>query len=338
MNILSNDHSSFIDLRDGVVGGLVSALALAGWTLPEKRWQGFANRLARLRIRQRGSLSADERAMIRIVVGDKPAEWIEETYWPQSLGHKYLSWMQILAGHGPRRWQPVSRLIGREHVDQALDGGRGVVLFTATFAYKDLMAKAAFAQAGYPVSHLSKDTHGFSESRFGKRWLNPIYTSIEERFLHERMVFSGSNTKVIAAKVRARLKDNRAVMITVTPLGRHVAVRPFLNGQIHIATGGLNFACENDTPVLPVFTLRQADGGMTTFVGGALDQPLGASRTEKIDAILDDYVPQLESYVARHPYQFSFPLSDRFGTPLLSLAEDEPPAVPALAEPKESAA
>ena len=272
---MDENGASSIDLRDGAIGALASLLALASWTLPERRWFAFADRLARFRIAQRGPLSADERAMIQIVVGDKSADWIEKTYWRQSLGHKYLSWMQVLACHGPRRWQPNAPLIGKEHVDQALDAGRGVVLFTATFAYKDLMAKAAFHQAGYAINHLSRDTHGFSETRFGKRWLNPIYTSVEERFLRERMVFSGSNTKEVSTKLRERLRQNAPVMITVTQLGRHAASRPFMHGRIHIATGGLNFACENDTPVLPVFTLRQADGNTTTLVGRALEQPTG---------------------------------------------------------------
>ena len=259
--------------------------------------------------------------MIAIVVGDRSKNWVEQTYWPNALAHKYLSWMQILACHGPKRWQPRSDLIGGAHLDRALDGGRGVVLFTATFAYKDLMAKAAFAQAGYAISHLSKDTHGFSETQLGIRWLNPIYTSIEERFLAERMVFSGSNTKAVIAKVRERLRQNAPVMVTVTPLGRHVAIRPFINGCIHIATGGLGFACENGSPVLPVFTIRQADGAIKTFVGGALDQSSGADRAKRIDALLDDYVPQLENYVRQYPDQFSFPLSDRSGKLLLSPTE-----------------
>ncbi|MGI9507783.1 MAG: hypothetical protein ACR2QJ_00360 [Geminicoccaceae bacterium] len=324
-------------MRDGAVGCLLSVLALASWTLPERRWSTFARRLARFRVARRGALSADEQAMIRIVVGDKPVAWIEQSYWPDALGHKYLSWMQILAGHGPWRWQPKARLIGKEHVDRALEGGKGVVLLTATFAYKDLMAKAAFHQAGYAINHLSKDTHGFSESVLGKRWMNPIYTSIEERYLKERMVFRGDNTKQVSAKLRERLCQNEPVMITVTPLGRHVAVRPFLHGRIHIATGGLNFACENDTPVLPVFSIREAGGETTTFVGGALDSVTGAGRSEKIDALLNDYVPRLEGYVGSHPEQFSFPTSDRFGRLLLSPAT-QTPSVPLFTEQHETAA
>ncbi|MEZ5931868.1 MAG: hypothetical protein R3F54_07960 [Alphaproteobacteria bacterium] len=306
--------------RDAALAGLISALAAAALALPPRRWPDVAEHLARLRAAKRGPLSPEERATIAVVAGDRPAGWADEVYWPSVLAHKYLSWMQILACRWRRSWRPGTRLIGREHVDLALEGGRGVVLFTATFAYKDLMAKAALAEAGYALSHVSKDTHGFAESRFARRWLNPLYTSVEERFLHERLVFSGSGTKEVSAAVRDRLKCNRPVMITVTPLGRQVATRPFLDGRIHIATGGLNFACENDAPVLPVFSLRQADGDVTTFVGSALHQPSGACRAERIDALLDDYVPRLEAHVGRHPDQFCFPLTERSGALLLSPA------------------
>ncbi|MGI9503365.1 MAG: hypothetical protein ACR2RE_09965 [Geminicoccaceae bacterium] len=286
--------------------------------LPESKWPAFAERLAGFMAARRGPLSTDERGVIGIIVGNRSAEWVDQTYWPEVLAHKYLSWMQILACHRPGSWRPTVRLVGKDHLDQALDGGRGALLFTATFAYRDLMAKAAIAEAGFAISHLSMDSHGFSDSRFGKRWLNPIYTSVEERYLRERLVFSGDNTKEVSAKLRERLKQNAPVMITVTPLGRRVATLPFLGGQIHIATGGLNFACENDTPVLPVFTLRQGGGVTATMVGSPLDQPAGAPRSERIGAMLEDYVARLEVSVLDHPEQFSFPLSDRSGRPLLS--------------------
>ncbi len=271
----------------------------------------------------RDPLSEEELATIRVIVGDKPSAWIGEEFWPTSLAHKYLSWMQILACHLPRRWTPKPRLIGKEHLEQALAKGRGAILLNAGFAYRDLMAKAAMARACHAGYQLSMDTHGFSRTRFGKRWLNPIYTSVEKRFLSERMVFSENNTKEIVGKIRDRLRQNKPVIVAVTPLGRHVAKKRFLHGHIHIATGGINLACENDAPVLPVFTLREADGDISTVVGAALDQPAISDRAERIGSMLDDYVPRLEGYVSRYPSQFLFPLTGRSGKPLISPASDK---------------
>jgi lauroyl/myristoyl acyltransferase len=315
---LVSKATPYIDREDVVLGGVISVLTAAAWTLPERRWPAFAKRLAHIRIGMRSPLTDEELSTIRVIVGDKPSAWISDEFWPASLAHKYLSWMQILACHPPRRWTPKPRLIGKAHIDEALAKGRGAVLLNAGFAYRDLMAKAAMAAARHAGYQLSMDTHGFSRTRFGKRWLNPIYTSIEQRFLSERMVFSENNTSEIVAKIRDRLRQNKPVIAAVTPLGRRVERRPFLHGSIHIATGGISIACENETPVLPIFTLQEANGDIGTIVGAPLEQPATSDRAKRIGAMLEDYVPRLERYVRRYPSQFLFPLTGRSGKPLIS--------------------
>jgi lauroyl/myristoyl acyltransferase len=287
--------------------------------LPERRWFGVARWIAHRRLASSAKLATDELETVKVVVGqskDKEA-WIEETFRRDWLAHKYHSWIQLLACYRPWRWQPRPRLIGRHHLDEALERGHGVVLLTATFTYKDLMTKAALANAGIWVSHLSRDSHGFSESRLGKVLLNPIYTGVERRYLRERLVFGGSNTKAVNKRIRARLHENRPLMVTVTPLGRRTSLQPFLYGGIRIATGALNFACEADATVVPVFTIRKPDGSIETIIEHPLSRPDVASHGEKIDAMLDDYVPRLETYVAQYPEQFCFPTSDRHGEALI---------------------
>lgn len=316
-NGATTEPASWFQARDIGIAGLVLFLGLASWILPETRWLNLAQRLAARRLGRSPGLGKDELATIRVIVGDKPSSWIERTFRPAWLAHKYLSWMQLLACHRPGGWRPRPTLIGHEHLDAALRKGNGVVLFTANFAYQDVMAKAAFSSAGYRLSYLARDTHGFVESRLGRRLLNPIYTSIERRFLKEHLVFSGDRTKKVNAMIKARLRDNRAVMILLTPLGRRVVTLPFLHGQIRIATGALNFACETAAAVLPVFTIRKQDGTVDTIVGRALNRPGYRSRSATIEAMLQDYVPRLEAYVAQYPDQFAFPTSSQHGEALI---------------------
>ena len=320
----------WVQSRDFGIAGLVLFLGLASWILPEKRWPNLARRLAARRLRRSPSLETDELGTIQVVVGNRPCSWIEQKFRLAWLAHKYHSWIQLLACYRPRRWQPRPVLAGRQHLEDALAKGRGTVLFTANFAYKDLMTKAAFANAGFNVSHLSRNSHGFAESLVGRRLLNPIYTRIEERFLKERLVFSGNKTGNVNGLIRNRLKENRPLMVTVTPLGRRTAVYPFLDGQIRIATGALNFACAAGAPVLPVFTIKKTDGSFATIVEQPLKMPSGLTRGDMIDVMLRDYVPRLETYVAQYPDQFSFPVSDRYGRALiepLSPVEDRVDAV-----------
>ena len=114
---------------------------------------------------------------MKVVVGNgkDKADWIERSFREDWLAHKYLSWLQLLACYRIWRWRPRPKLIGRQHLDEALADGRGVILLTANFVHKDLMTKAALADAGFWACHLVRDSHGFAESRLGRRLLNPIY-------------------------------------------------------------------------------------------------------------------------------------------------------------------
>ncbi len=305
--------------RDVFVAGLVLLFWLVTLFLPEKRWPACAHWLARRRLASSAKLDGDELETIKVVVGkgEDKAAWIEENFRKDWLAHKYLGWIQLLACYRPWRWRPRPKLIGRHHLDDALEQGHGVILLTANFAYKDLMTKAALAEAGHWASHLVRDSHGFAESRIGKALLNPIYAGIERRFLRERLVFSGSATKDVNRQIRARLRENRPILVTVTPLGRRIGSLPFLYGRINIATGALNFACEAGGKVLPIFAIRKPDGSIETIIEHPLDIPADATRNEAIEAMLDDYVPRLETYVAQYPDQFAFPTSDRHGRALI---------------------
>lgn len=307
----------WLQKRDFVIIPMVITLWLLALCLPAKCWPSLARWLARLQLANAARFSSDELEMVQVVVGRGAgkAAWIEKSFRRDWIAHKYLSWIQLLACY--RRWRPRPRLVGRRHLDDALARGRGVVLLTANFAYKDLMTKVALTDAGFAASHLVRDSHGFSESRFGKTWLNPIYSRIERRFLRERLVFSGDRTRDVNQLIRARLRDNRPIMVTVTPLGRRVCTLPFLHGRIRIATGALNFACEAGAQVLPVFTIRKPGGGYETIIEPPLATQAGLSRSETIAAMLDDYVPRLETYVAQYPEQFGFPISARHGQTLI---------------------
>ena len=313
----TTELTPWIHGRDLGIAGLVLLLGFASWFIPEKKWLSFVHKLVAKRLRRESNLDRQQLAIFQVIVGDRSSSWIKEHFRLAWLGHKYHSWMQLLACHRPKAWRPSPCLVGREHLDAALAQKSGVLLLTANFAYQDLMGKAALADAGYSLNHLARDTHGFFESRLGQRLLNPIYTLIEDRFLKERMIFSGNQTKDVNAKIRAKLKSNQLVSIKVTPLGRRVLTLPFLFGKITIATGALNFACEANAAVLPVFTIRKPDGTIETIIEPELNQPASSRRNETIEAMLQDYVPRLEMYVAQYPEQFSFPSSSDGGEMLI---------------------
>jgi hypothetical protein len=65
----------------------------------------------------------------------------------------------------PRGWSPKIEAVGREHVSAALDNGRGIIFCAGNFSFNDLVTKMAWRRLGFAVSHFSRPTHGFSETR-----------------------------------------------------------------------------------------------------------------------------------------------------------------------------
>lgn len=292
---------------------MVLLLALGSWILPERAWHSWARRVARYQLALKSALNDDEVETIKVVVGDRSVDWIHEQFRPEWLTQKYLAWMTHLACSWPRRWSPSPDLIGRDHLETALANGRGVLLLTSRFVSKDLMAKASLSQAGHLPCQLSNKNHGFSSGLLCRWILNPIYTKVEDRFLGERLTFSGQETGDIKVAIKERLSENRIVLVAMTPLGRRVGVFPFLRGQIRIATGALNLACDTGTPMLPSFTIRTKDGRVQTIIEKPLDIPMTDRRSDVIDHMLADYVRRLETYVTRYPEQFTFPTSSAHG-------------------------
>ncbi len=204
----------------------------------------------------------------------------------------------------PRGWPAIPRLEGRAELDHALEQGRGGILWVSQFAFSDLVTKRALHQAGYAVSHLSRDTHGFSETRFGRRWLNPIKTGVERRYVAERLVMTDVNPLAPLRDLTLRLKQNRLVSITVAPTGQTTRLLDLLDGRIRVATGALALAWQTGAPLVPVFTLRESDGALVTRIEPALPPDRRLTRAAGIAAMLTAYGRLLETYVLRSPEQF----------------------------------
>ena len=172
------------------------------------------------------------------------------------------------------------------------------------FAFSDLVTKRALHEAGYAVSHLSRDSHGFSQTRFGRRWLNPIKTGIERRYVAERLVMTEENPLAPLRALALRLRQNRLVSITVASTGQVTRLLDLLDGRIRIATGALALAWQTGAPLLPVFTLREPDGALVTRIEPALPPDRRLDRAAAVADMLAAYGRLLEAYVLRSPDQF----------------------------------
>ena len=210
--------------------------------------------------------------------------------------------LQILGLNGPwRSWRPKIRLHGEAHLRNALDGGKGAILWVTDSAYSTLIFKMALDRAGYRAHQLSRKQHGFSTSPFGIRFLNPLWCRVENRFIEERVLIPDNDAAPAMAILRARLASNRCVIITVGAQAHRFAEVPFANHRIRVPAGPIRFAQSTGAMLLPAFAFQAENGAFDVTIENALP----ADKAGTFDSVAAAYAKRLEPYVRKYPEQWT---------------------------------
>ncbi len=221
---------------------------------------------------------------------------------------------RIAAGHASRlyglreywfgRHRFPLELTGADHLDRALQGGRGAILWIGRFVFASLFSKVALYERGFRVSHLSRPTHGFGTSAFAVRRLNPIWTRIEERFLHERIVLRPGTETAVLRTLRRRLASNEILSISVGDEGLQTMTVPLLAGELRVATGPVSLALASGAPLLPVFTVRDRVRAFTVTVQAPLVVPPADAPRKRVTSVVQQYAERLAPLVREYPGQW----------------------------------
>jgi len=215
----------------------------------------------------------------------------------------FLSSLQLLKIYHPCGFHPPIRLVGREHIDEGLKQGRGVILWAAPFYHANPIEPMAFDRAGIRLHHLSHRNHGPSSTRFGVRWLNRVLTAAEDRFLAERIVIQPGNASALLS-IRKRIVDNALVSIRANAGSQWVLNLRFLAGRTQLATGAVELALTTGAALLPVFTVRNQYGEYVVNVESPIEVVDTGDRMGSIDGPSLEFIKRLERYVLEYPDQW----------------------------------
>jgi lauroyl/myristoyl acyltransferase len=286
---------------------LFSLLGLAPVALivSERRWPSLCSALARFtllgRVGRRRRKSIQGR--LRTAFPHNNASF--DALCREFEAHQLELRLQILRNVFQHSWQPQINIQGVSHLEAALAAGRGAILWISRFAFTDTIWKFGLHNAGYPTVHLAKSMHGFSPTKFGQRWLNPIYLGFENRFLGERVVIHEHTSTVALRRLCTVLANNGVVSITVYSWGAQAVEAPFLGSRIRIGTGAPGLAWKTGAPLLPVFAIRNAETGRFDLL---IDEPLQINQTapksEAEKSIVTQYLTRLEPHVVANPGQW----------------------------------
>jgi lauroyl/myristoyl acyltransferase len=292
-----------VSRRDlGLVGSLLS-LATAAWCVPESHWDRLCRGLVWMQPWRHRRERLARFGFAAAVAGRRPG-LTADACARAHLANVYCERLQLLASHRPGRRPPRPRLDGRAHLEVAIGEGKGVILWVGPFLFSDLLTKVALHDAGFAVSHLSRFSHGFSGSRAGERLLNPIRTSVERRYLAERLVMGREGSVAALRELSRRLRANRVVSISAIGMAHQLYQIPFLNGSVQMARGAPSLAIQTGAPLLPVFTGRDPGGNWVMVIEPPLVRSNAWDRDEAVKRLLLQYAALLEYYVTCWPDQF----------------------------------
>ena len=283
------------------------ALALA-WCCPESAWERVAAGIARHRLAWRKTSIEQPASRLAATLGDllSPAEIARAQ--KRQIAAKMLRQLQFLRCHRPGGWHPEVRLLGREHLEAALAGGRGAILWVGPFAFASLVTKMTLHRHGVRLYHLSRWFHGTSRSRWGVALLNPIQRRVEDRYLKERVTITRGQSPLAAMRrLRKCLARNETVSITIGSLASGIVRVPFLRGELALATGPIRLAAASGAPLLPVFTVQEDDAGHGLAFTTAIEPPLPTQGRSDSDDLLRPAAAEMAGRLARwvvaHPGQ-----------------------------------
>lgn len=285
-----------LSLRDIVDSTIVIILFPIAWLLPLRWWRPFTGWLGELH----ATVSKTSNPYLhRLIARELNAE--AQTVEAQFRAENYRELLAYLREHHPFGWPVEIRVRGKHHVEAGLQRGKGVLLWVTPFTHCSLIVKRGMFEAGISVSQLTTHSHGFqSDTWFGQACLNPIKTSVESRYVRERLIMRPRERGPAVRALIQRLTSNGVVAINAVHTGRRYGVREFFGGTIRVAKGAANIAVSTDATLIPVFILPVQDGFELR-----LESPLTCASSSIDNAeeeLVSNYVECLRPYVSQYPY------------------------------------
>jgi lauroyl/myristoyl acyltransferase len=289
--------SSIMTIIDIIDIARIAALTVIAWLLPPGLWRKTAQATSLIGRDDRSGPAYQRNLTHKYSKSDVAAVKRRRRAYLRELK------FQILGLIGPwRSWRPDIHLVGAAHLQKALESGHGAILWVTDTVFSTLVTKMALHDAGYQAYQLSRSQHGFSISRFGVRFLNPIWTGVEDRFIAGRVVIKGETAADVLPILRQRMAENKIVLIVVVPQAHKFVWVPLLRDLFPLPTGPIRLARRAGAPLLPLFTVAKDDGGFEVSIHEPLYSPAAQADDE---SVAKAYAKQLETFVHDHPDQWN---------------------------------
>ena len=274
-------------------------LWFVAWFLPERRWDRLCQGLERFKARL-GWFDPDAVAAIMARgLGSDPSPDLA-VRWAAGRTECHLEVLRTL--RPGFRTASAFEVVGIENLKAATVEGRGCLLWVAHFCFNSLAVKAAIADAGYRLWHVSRREHGFSKTRFGMGILNPMRVAAERRYLEGRILIDRANPGGALVAARRTLENGDVVSFTA---GAWEGARPIdvdlVGARLPLSTGAPGLALMTGAALLPVFATRADRGRVRIEIGVPIEVPSDGPRDDKLRLMAQEFANRTEPYIRQCP-------------------------------------
>ena len=243
------------DIRTAIA--LVAVLALVT-TLPRRYWEKCAHFFAAVAYRKqlRKQWAAFSKGIVSVLgeLDDSALKGLFRATHNANYRRLFLLGAELTG----RRWQPVIEFQGAEELRHALQAGNGAIIWCNQFTSQNLIGKRALHESGFGCYQVSVAEHGFSNSAFASRFLNPLTVHAENRYLKERVVFRRADTFQVTKRISRILKRNGVVLMTNNIYSGSSFAETLLgaSGFLQAATTPANFAVRGGAALFAMSTIE----------------------------------------------------------------------------------
>lgn len=199
-----------------------------------------------------------------------------------------------MASHFRKKIDDIVSIEGREHLDQALASGKGVIALSAHFGNFTILG-AVMAREKYPFYTVIRDPKSKHVAKiFGK-----LRASMGQKWI------AAQPRRVCLKKMLKCLRNNQIVCLITDENKRRGGVNvDFFGHNSPTATGPAVLSLRTGAAIVPMFIIRQKDDTHKVIIEPALEFNLTGNQAEDIHHITSIFTERVEFYIKSYPTQW----------------------------------
>ena len=201
---------------------------------------------------------------------------------------------------------------GMDRLEQALEKGRGVILWESNALSNRTRSKQILHAKGFTVHQIHSENHleGFLNPHPSKTWvqrqiIKRMLEKFEMQYLKEIIYLPRSDSLAFTKILLGRLRQNAILCVSGDAHGGQKRIPLPLFHHIELfPTGMVSLAKISGAALLPIFCISEETGRKRLVIEPPISIDRGLERERGLENGVSQYVRLLESYIRRYPKQY----------------------------------